>query len=38
MIYLYFSAVYGIPLAMMWYAWLADPKRKKNTTNTGLRL
>ncbi len=38
MIYVYFGAAWGIPLAMMWYAWLVDPKRKKSTTNTGMRL
>ena len=38
MIYVYFGAAWGIPLAMMWYAWLVDPKRKKSNTNTGMRL
>ena len=38
MIYVYFGAAWGIPLAMMCYAWYVDPKRKKSTSNTGMRL
>lgn len=36
MIYLYFIATYGLPLAMILFAWVMEPKKK--TGNTGVRL
>jgi hypothetical protein len=36
MIYLYFIATYGLPLAMIAFAWAMEPK--KSGGNTGVRL
>lgn len=36
MIHLYFIATYGLPLAMIAFAWAMEPK--KSGGNTGVRL
>lgn len=36
MIYLYFVTTYGLPLAMIAFAWAMEPK--KSGGNTGVRL